>query len=148
VIGKDILVGFSSLGSSPAGAAWLERYLEPEGYRVHLVSLTPEWLHLDCIFAVIKEGLSMCFMQGQIRGRLPKPIQDWEVIEATAEEAHSLGCNTICLEPGVVVIGAEHQRLIGEIEKRGVRTIRVPFDQPSKLGGGIRCSTHPLLRKA
>lgn len=45
VLGKDILVGFPSLGSSPAGAAWLQRYLEPEGYRVHLVPLTPEWLH-------------------------------------------------------------------------------------------------------
>ncbi len=88
----------------------------------------------------------MCFMQGLTRGQLPKPIQDWEIIEATAEEAHSLGCNTICLE--LVVIGAEHQRLIGEIEKRRVRTIRVPFDQPSKLGGGIRCSKHPLLREA
>jgi hypothetical protein len=44
VLGKDILVGFSSLASSPACAAWLLRYLEPEGYRVHLVPLTPEWL--------------------------------------------------------------------------------------------------------
>jgi glycine amidinotransferase len=148
VIGKDILVGFSSLGSSPAGAAWLQRYLRPEGYRVHLVPLTSDWLHLDCMFAVIKEGLCMCFMPGLKEGSLPGPVKDWEVIEATAEEAHSLGCNTICLEPGVVVIGAEHKRLISEIEKRGVRTVPVPFDQPSKLGGGIRCSTHPLFRKA
>ena len=56
VLGKDILVGFSSLASSPAGAAWLQRHLEPEGYRVHLVPLMPEWLHLDCMFAVIQDG--------------------------------------------------------------------------------------------
>ena len=30
----------------------------------------------------------MCFMQGLKEGRLPAPIKDWEVIEATAEEAH------------------------------------------------------------
>ena len=148
VLGKDILVGFSSLASSPAGAAWLQRYLEPDGYRVHLVPLTPEWLHLDCMFAVIREGLCMCFMQGLKEGRLPAPIKDWEVIEATAEEAHSLGCNTLCLEPGVVIIGAEHKQLIKEIEKRKVRVVPVPFDKPSELGGGIRCSTHPLLREA
>jgi glycine amidinotransferase len=147
VLGKDILVGFSSLASSPAGAAWLQRYLEPEGYRVHLVPLTPEWLHLDCMFAVIREGLCMCFMGGLKEGRLPAPIKDWEVIEATAEEAHSLGCNTLCLEPGVVVIGAEHKRLIREIEKRGVQVVAVPFDKPSELGGAIRCSTHPLFRE-
>jgi glycine amidinotransferase len=60
VLGKDILVGFSSLASSPAGADWLQRHLGPEGYRVHLVPLTPEWLHLDCMFAVIQEGLCTC----------------------------------------------------------------------------------------
>jgi N-dimethylarginine dimethylaminohydrolase len=85
-------------------------------------------------------------MQGLKEGQLPAPVKDWEVIEATAEEAHSLGCNTICLEPGVVIIGAEHKRLIREIEKRGVLVVAIPFDKPSELGGGIRCSTHPLLR--
>jgi N-dimethylarginine dimethylaminohydrolase len=65
----------------------------------------------------------MCFMQGLKEGRLPEPIEDSKVIEATAEEAHFLGCNTLCLEPGVVVIGAEHKRLIKEIEKRGARIV-------------------------
>jgi glycine amidinotransferase len=148
VLGKDILVGFSSLGSSPAGAEWLQRYLAPEGYRVHLVPLTTEWLHLDCVFAVIREGLCMCFTQGLREGRLPSVIRDWEVIEATAEEAHALGCNTLCLEPGVVVVGAEHRRIIKAIEKRGATVLAVPFDRPSEVGGGIRCSTHPLARDA
>ena len=90
----------------------------------------------------------MCFMGGLKEGKLPAPIEDWEVIEATAEEAHSLGCNTLCLEPGAVIIGAKHKRLIKEIEKRGVNVVPVPFDKPSELGGAIRCSTHPLLREA
>jgi glycine amidinotransferase len=146
VIGKDVLIGFSSLASSPAGAAWLQQYLRPDGYRVHLVPLTTEWLHLDCIFAVIREGLCLCYRPGLVGGRLPEPVADWEVIDATAEEAHTLGCNTICLEPGVVVIGAEHRRLITEIEKRDATTIPIPFDKASELGGAIRCSTHPLAR--
>ena len=90
--------------------------------------------------------------QGTVWGcrpsELPAPIKDWEVIEATAEEAHSLGCNTLCLEPGAVIIGAEHKRLIKEIEKREVLVVAVPFYKPLELGGGIRCSTHPLLREA
>jgi N-dimethylarginine dimethylaminohydrolase len=148
VLGKDILVGFSSLGSSPAGVAWLQRYLEPEGYRVHLVPLTTEWLHLDCMFAVVREGLCICFVPGLKEGQLPRVIKDWEIIEANAEEAHALGCNTICLEPDVVIISVEHKRLIREIEKRGVSIVPIPFDKPSELGGGIRCSTHPLHREA
>jgi N-dimethylarginine dimethylaminohydrolase len=148
VLGKDILVGFSSLGSSPAGAAWLQRYLEPEGYRVYLVPLTAEWLHLDCMFAIIRPGPCMCYRPGLKEARLPGPVRDWDVIEATAEEAHTLGCNTICLEPGVVIMGAEHRRLIRKIEAHGVQVVPVPFDKPSELGGGIRCSTHPLVRES
>ena len=64
---------------------------------VSMMSLMPSGMHLDCMFAVVREGLCMCFMQGLKEGQLPKPIKDWEIIEATAEEAHSLGCNTLCL---------------------------------------------------
>ncbi len=146
VLGKDILVGFSSLASSPAGVSWLQRYLKPEGYRVHLVPLTSEWLHLDCAFSVLREGLCMCFMGSLKEGRLPDVLSGWEVIEATADEAHALGCNTICLDPNTIIIGAEHKRLIREIEKRGMNVLPTPFDMPSALGGAIRCSTHPLAR--
>lgn len=146
VLGKDILVGFSSLASSPAGVTWLQRYLQPEGYRVHIVPLSSEWLHLDCAFSVLREGLCMCFMGSLREGKLPDVIKDWEVIQATAEEAHALGCNTICLDPDTIIIGAEHKRLIREIEKRRMNVLPTPFDKPSELGGAIRCSTHPLAR--
>jgi N-dimethylarginine dimethylaminohydrolase len=42
----------------------------------------------------------------------------------------------------------EHKRIIREIEKRGAAVLPVPFDKPSEVGGGIRCSTHPLARDA
>jgi N-dimethylarginine dimethylaminohydrolase len=147
LMNKDILVGCSSLASSRAGVAWLQRYLGAEGYRVHLVPLTTEWLHLDCIFAIIREGLCMCYRDGFQTSRLPTLLKDWEVIEATAAEAQALGCNTLCLAPNVVVIGAEHHRLIKAIEQHGGEVIPVPFDQVSASGGGIRCSTHPLARE-
>jgi N-dimethylarginine dimethylaminohydrolase len=50
--------------------------------------------------------------------------------------------------PDTARSGAEHKRLIKEIEKRGVTVVPVPFDKPSEIGGGIRCSTHPLVRAA
>ena len=146
ILGKDILVGFSSLASSPAGVEWLQHYLEPEGYQVHMVPLTPEWLHLDCAFTVLREGLCMCYTGAFLSGTLPEVIRDWEVIEATREEAGAMGTNTITLNPDTVIIGAEHKRLIAEIEKRGMNVLPTPFDQPSELGGAIRCSTHPLAR--
>ncbi len=79
-------------------------------------------------------------------GRLQEVLAGWEVIEATANEAHALGCNTICLAPNTIIIGVEHERLIREIEKRGMNVLPTPFDMPSALGGAIRCSAHPIAR--
>jgi len=146
VLGKDILVGYSSLASSPAGVRWLQRVLTDDGFKVHIVPLDDDWLHLDCMFAVVREGLALAYMAGFKEG-IPEPLKDWEFIEATAEEAHAMGTNTLCLEPGSVFIGAQHERLIEEIDKKGCAPIPVRYDDVEWNGGGIRCTTHPLVRE-
>ncbi|MFC0454034.1 arginine deiminase-related protein [Rhodococcus jostii] len=145
-MGHDVLVGNSGLASDRAGIDWLQRYLGPEGYRIHEVPLTSKWLHLDCIFAVVRRGLCICNTSGLKHG-LPSILNDWEVIAATPEEAHALGCNTMCLEENVVLMAQEHIRLIAELEKRQA-TVVTGFrtDIASQWGGGIRCASHPLLR--
>lgn len=148
VIGKHLLVGNSGLASDRAGIAWLQRYLGPEGYEVHEVPLADHWLHLDCIFAVVRRGLCICDTSG-LKGGLPAPVKDWEVIPATPEEAHALGCNTMCLEENTVLIAEEHTRLIKELEKRKANVVSgFRMDVASRWGGGVRCASHPLLRDA
>ena len=149
VLDKDILVGHSGLGSSYAGIDWLARFLEPDGYRVHTVELTKEWLHLDCVFATARKGLMMCTLEGVKGGRkgLPKFLNDWELIETTHKEAKTLGCNGVNLAPSVTVIGEEHDRIINELEKKNVQCVTVFYPDASTCGGGPRCSTHPLARQ-
>jgi len=148
VMGKDLLVGNSGLASDKAGIEWLQRYLGPEGYQVHEVPLTEHWLHLDCIFAVVRRGLCICDTSG-LKDGLPAPVKDWEVIKATPEEAHALGCNTVCLEENTVLIAEEHTRLIKELEKRKANVVSgFRMDIASHWGGGVRCASHPLFRDA
>lgn len=146
--GKDILVGHATNDSSPGGIKWLQRYLGPEGYRVHEVPLDPKWIHLDCVLFILKEGLAVLHQEG-LKGGLdafPPFLRKWDFIPATEEEAKNLGCNGLCLEPGVAFMGAEHTRIRKEIEKRGVKVLAVPFDGPSYFGGGPRCASHELIR--
>ncbi|MFI8280907.1 dimethylarginine dimethylaminohydrolase family protein [Streptomyces sp. NPDC085929] len=148
VMGKDVLVGNSGMASDRAGIEWLQRYLGPDGYRVHEVPLTENWLHLDCIFAVVRRGLCICDTSGLKHG-LPSVLKDWDVIPATSEEAHALGCNTMCLEENVVLVAEEHTRLIKELEIRQANVVSgFRMDIASQWGGGIRCASHPLLRDA
>ncbi|MEU9181724.1 arginine deiminase family protein [Streptomyces sp. NPDC048550] len=128
VMGKDVLVWKSGMASDQAGIEWLQRYLGPDGYRVHEVPLTENWLHLDCIFAVVRRGLCICDTSGLEHG-LPSILKDWEVIPATSEEAHA------------------HTRLIRELEMREATVVSgFRMDIASQWGGGIRCASHPLLR--
>lgn len=148
VMSKDLLVGNSGLASDRAGIEWLQRYLGPDGYQVHEVPLQKRWLHLDCIFAVVRRGLCLCDSSG-LKNGLPAVLKDWEVIPATPEEAHALGCNTMCLEENTVLIAEEHSRLIKELEKRRANVVSgFRMDVAAQWGGGARCASHPLLRDA
>ncbi|HJN05081.1 MAG TPA: arginine deiminase family protein, partial [Bacteroidales bacterium] len=95
---------------------------------------------------VIKEGLAVACMDGFKEG-IPRILKDWEFIEASPEECHAMGSNTLCLEPGKVFMGSQYKRLINEIEKKGCEPIPVDYDAVEWNGGGIRCTTHPLVRK-
>ncbi|WP_020667725.1 dimethylarginine dimethylaminohydrolase family protein [Amycolatopsis nigrescens] len=146
VLGTDVLVGNSGLASNRAGIEWLDRLLGPAGYRVHEVPLAECWLHLDCVLAVVRPGLAICHRDG-LAGRVPDVLAGWDLIDATAEEAHAMGCNTVCLAPNTVVIPQEHGRLIDELRQHRAEVVSgFGFDLVSEFGGGVRCATVPLVR--
>ncbi|GLP97617.1 amidinotransferase [Paraferrimonas sedimenticola] len=150
VLGKDILVGRSGLGSSYAGIEWLQKHLEPKGYRVHTIELTSEWVHLDCVFSTPREGLAMCCLEG-VKGGIkgfPEFMHNWTWLTATKKEAKALGCNGVCLAPSKVVMDSSHTRINKMLRDNGVEVIEIDFSVCSQMGGGIRCSTHPLARQA
>ena len=69
-------------------------------------------------------------------------------LEVSPEEATLLATNGLVLEPGRVIIDADNRRVIDELRKRKVDVIPLPFDGPIRLGGGLRCAHHPLLRES
>jgi len=145
LMGKDIFVGQSGIASNTIGIEWLRRVMALDGFKVHAVPLTSEWLHLDCVLAIVRQGLCMA-TKSAFKNGLPEYFKDWEVIEATEEEAHHLGVNTMCLEENKVLVGTEFGRIIDELKKHGADVVTTPTHIMSNWGGGMRCSTHPLLR--
>lgn len=146
VLDDDVLVGHSGLASNTAGVTWLRGQFDE--LRFHQVRLQHHWLHLDCVLAVVRPGLAICHRDGFLDG-LPRPIADWEIIDATADEAHAMGCNTVCIGPNRVVIPREHTRLIDELLKRDVEIVGdFGFEGISRGGGGVRCATMPIRRAA
>ncbi len=146
-VGQDVLCGNTDLTSNAAGSAWLRRYLEPFGYRVHPVAVTGTWLHLLGVMCVLREGLAMAYLPA-LGGALPAPIADWEVIEITEEEARMLATVGMNLDPRRHLIDARLERVIGELERHGMEPIPIDVEHLSAWGGAVRCVTLPISRAA
>ena len=147
MVGNDVLCGATDLTSNQAGRSWLRRYLEPFGYTVHDVNVEGTWLHLLGVMCVVRDGLAIAHMPA-LGGKLPDRIADWDVIETTEEEALMLASVGMNIDKNRHMIDRRFERLMGELDRRGVEPIPVSVDHLSAWGGAVRCVALPLSRDA
>jgi N-dimethylarginine dimethylaminohydrolase len=147
IVGQDVLCGNTDLTSNAAGSAWLRRYLEPFGYRVHPVPVTGTWLHLLGVMCLLREGLAMAYLPA-LDGALPAPIADWDVIEITEEETRMLATVGMNLDARRHLIDARLERVIGELDRHGMEPVPIDVEDLSVWGGAVRCVTLPISRAA
>ena len=145
VCGKHVLVGASGRASTELGARWLGHLLEPRGYTVELVPLTPNFLQLDCALGLVREGLGIVF-EGAFLDGLPTILDGWELVPVSEAEAMSLATNGLPLSSNVYVADPAFARIGAELERRGVQVEYVDFAISRSFGGAFRCSTQPLWR--
>ncbi|UYN96632.1 MAG: hypothetical protein KIT25_06785 [Enhydrobacter sp.] len=144
--GHEIYVGMSGCASDMAGIDWLQELLGP-GYKVIPVALKSNVLHLDCALGLVRPGLLVWCPEKLIDG-LPTTLRSWDAITVSKDEADKLATNGLILEAGRMIVDADNARTIGELRRRGVEVIALPFDGPIATGGGLRCAHHPLWRES
>jgi N-dimethylarginine dimethylaminohydrolase len=142
--GREVYVGMSGCASDMAGIDWLQGLLG-ERYRVVPVAMKSNVLHLDCCLSLVKPGLLIWCPEKFVDG-LPVSLRDWDKIAVSIDEANLLATNALVLEPGHAIVDADNARVIGELRRRKVEVIPIPFEAPISTGGGLRCAHHPLLR--
>jgi N-dimethylarginine dimethylaminohydrolase len=144
--GHEVYVGMSGCASDMAGIDWLQALLGAR-YRVIPVALRSDVLHLDCALGLVKPGLLVWCPEKLIDG-LPRSLRDWEAITVSRDESNRLATNGLILEAGRMIVDADNARVIGELRRRKVDVIPLPFDGPIRVGGGLRCAHHPLWRES
>ena len=142
--GNEIFQGIGH-GSNMLGATFLQSVLGAD-YKVHPFQMSSDALHLDCALSLLRPGLALICREW-IESELPESIRDWTFIDVTPTEAASLGTNGLPLNPETTLIGAQHQRIIEEVRNHNHEVIEVPYAIPSFMGGGLRCSSQPILRE-
>ena len=144
--GYEIYVGHSGHASNSKGIEWLKETLGPD-YKVHEIKLREDVLHLDCALMLLNEHLGVKCNE-IILSELPASLASREWVIATAEEARVMGTNACILDSTTVIMDNYHPRIANALREKNHKVIEIPYDAGKALGGGLRCSHHPLIRES
>jgi N-dimethylarginine dimethylaminohydrolase len=109
-------------------------------------------LHLDCAFMPISRNKAIVYKDGFRYEKDYQLVLDIfgaeNIFEITQEEMYYMNSNVFSISPTVVVSEKNFTRLNDHMEKEwGLTVEHVPYYEISKMGGLLRCSTLPLIRK-
>lgn len=108
-------------------------------------------LHLDCAFQPVGRGRALLFrealMNKQDAALLEEIFGRDNIFDVTPEEAYSMHTNVVSLSPKKLVSDVAFSRLNHHLTTAwGIEVEPVPYQEISKMGGLLRCSTMPLVR--
>lgn len=113
--------------------------------KVTPIRLAAGVLHLDVAANLLSPDVGVLH-RPSIAGDLPESLREVEWIEVTDDEFAEQAANMLVLDRGTVMLDARHERLQNALAIRGFRCITVQLDEITKVGGGVRCMTLPLVR--
>jgi N-dimethylarginine dimethylaminohydrolase len=109
-------------------------------------------LHLDCTFMPVGENKAILYKDGFINEKDYGFLIDYfgqdNIFEITEEEMYHMNTNIFSISPHIVVSEKKFVRLNDFLENEWNMTVeKIPYYEISKMGGLLRCSTLPLIRK-
>jgi N-dimethylarginine dimethylaminohydrolase len=113
--------------------------------KVTPIRLATDVLHLDVAANLLGPDVGVLH-RPSIAGDLPESLREVQWIEVTDDEFAEQATNMLVLERRTVMLDARHERLQNALATRGFRCITVQLDEITKVGGGVRCMTLPLVR--
>ena len=138
-------VALSKRGNK-CGAEQVRQVLQVQGVELIEVPLTGFSMHIDGAIVMIDHDKAIINIE-----RLPywfiDKLKDLgiEPIQADYRDA-GLAVNSLALKPGKIVMNAGAGWTAEKLASRGVEVILTPYSECLKHGGGIHCSTLPLVR--
>ena len=143
---KTAVVG-RSIRVNEDGARQLEEVLAAQGVELIRVDMAGYDIHIDGAFVMIDAGLALVDAE-----RLPYAFLERlkamgvRAIEITPADSSWI-VNCLAVSPGRIIMpeGASN-RTLDLLARHDVETVTLPYDKMALNGGGIHCSTCPLVR--
>ncbi len=159
--GRDVLVQ-ESMTTNRAGIRWLERTLEPKGFRVHAVHFPLDYFpsHIDCTFVPLRPGLILTNPERPIRESERRMFteNDWKLVDAPqpvltnddmppyCQSSKWLSMNVLSVSPDTVICEEQEKPLQDLMYSLGFEVLTVPFRDVFEYGGSLHCATWDIRR--
>ena len=138
-----------------AGADAVARLVEPEGIAVEAYDMPHDQgpgmvLHLQSFLSAVSENLAVVY-EPLAPVRLLQDLRErgYDWIAISHDDYLAMGCNVLCVRPGVAVMVDGVPAVRHALEQRGVEVhVYDGTDLALKGDGGPTCLTCPLLRRA
>jgi N-dimethylarginine dimethylaminohydrolase len=128
------------------GARQLKEVLSTQGVELLLIDNLGYGLHIDGSFVMVDVDLALAF-SFELPWRFLERLKELgiRIVEADPHDG-AFGVNCLAVRPGRVIMAAHAQRTADRLDKLGVEVIPVDYSEIHKSGGGVHCSTLPLIR--
>ena len=140
VVGRSVRI-------NDEGIEQMRSLLKNQGIELIVIDMPAFYIHLDEAFVPVdtdKVLVSTFILPFWFLDLLKK--MGYKIIETDRDDPF-LTNNCLCLEPGKVLFSARGKNTIRNLEKAGVEVVPVDISEINKLGGGIHCSTLPIVRE-
>jgi N-dimethylarginine dimethylaminohydrolase len=128
------------------GARQLGEVLKTLGVELICVDNTGYGLHIDGSLVMLKPDLAMAFVY-ELPWWFLKRLKEMGIYIMDADEGDGWqSVNCLAVSPGRAIMPASAERSAEILLKAGIEVIPVEYDEIPKGGGGIHCSTLPLVR--
>ncbi|WP_261129010.1 dimethylarginine dimethylaminohydrolase family protein [Bacillus sp. Marseille-Q3570] len=149
--GGDVVIDGSTIWVGKSGRTSLEAlehlYKRLPSYRIELLKLRSDILHLDCVFNIISDHTALVYPEAFATKDLRKIKSRFEIIPVTKEEQFHMGPNVLSIGNRKIISLPQNERLNQLMESKGFKIIPVDFSEIIKSGGSFRCCTLPLQRE-
>jgi N-dimethylarginine dimethylaminohydrolase len=138
-----------SLGqrSNAEGIRQLRGVLETQGVELLCVDNLGYGLHIDGKMVMVDVDKALAFVH-ELPWRLLVRLRELgiEIVEADVRDG-AFGVNCLAVRPGRVIMSSHAKYSAEQLERAGIEVVLVDYDELHKAGGGIHCSTLPLIRE-
>ncbi len=132
--------------SEMEGARQVAEVLERQGVELLFVDNTGYGLHIDGSMVMVDVDLAVAFTH-ELPWWFCEKLKELGIKTVYADlRDGAFGVNCLAVRPGKVIMSAHAERTAERLRKTGTDVVLIDYDEFHKGGGGVHCSTLPLIR--